>query len=506
MDVPHERTRSPWMDIDVLPRALPLERDLSTDAVVIGSGIAGLSVAYELLARGRQVVVIERGGIGRGMTARTTAHLSSISDDGYGAFIQRRGEEMARLFHESQSTAIARIARIAETHSIACNFRRVDGLLFSANAKGREKIAEEYDAARRLGIEAFHQQGLPFAGGQGIPALRYPGQATFNPALYLRGLSAAIIRQGGQIFAETAAATVEEEDNGVTVKTLGGRSIWANCAVIATNSPINDLVAIHTKQAPYRTYAIALAMPKGAVPDALYWDTHDPYHYVRIEPRDGEDLLIAGGEDHKSGEADDGAARFARLEQWTRSLLPHAGRVTHQWSGQVLEPVDYAGFIGRNPGNRNIYVATGDSGQGMTHGALAGLLISELITSGSNRWEVLYEPSRKITRGLGEYMSENATAARNYAEKLMPGEISSPRELKAGEGAIMREGLHLVAVCRDENGKLYRHSASCTHAGCVVHWNTAERCWDCPCHGSHFAPDGSVLNGPAVKPLAPAEK
>lgn len=245
-----------------------------------------------------------------------------------------------------------------------------------------------------------------------MPALRYPGQATFNPALYMRGLAAAIAGQGGQIFAGTAAATVEELENGVTVKTLGGRHIEAHCAIVATNSPINDRVAIHAKQAPHRTYAIALAIPKGTLPDALYRDTLNPHHNLRIEPSGPEDLLIAGGEDHKPGEADDGQQRFAKLEAWTRALLPHAGRVTHRWWAQVMQTADNAGFIGRNPGDRNIYVATGDSGQGMTHGVVAGLLIAELITAGGNRWEKLYEPSRSIVRGRGDHVNGNSTVAR----------------------------------------------------------------------------------------------
>jgi Rieske Fe-S protein len=219
---------------------------------------------------------------------------------------------------------------------------------------------------------------------------------------------------------------------------------------------------------------------------------------------DGTELVITGGEDHKAGEADDGDRRFARLEAWLRRMLPQAGPVRYRWSGQVMEPIDYAAFIGVNPGSENVYVATGDSGQGMTHGVVAGLLISELVVSGQHRWQALYDPARKIRKGLGELVSENATAVKNYAEKLMPGEISSEDQLQKGHGGLMRDGMKLVAVSRDANGVLHRLSANCTHAGCVVHWNSTELCWDCPCHGSHFAPDGSVLSGPAVKPLPPA--
>lgn len=505
MNAAHERTRSPWMEAEVLPGAPPLRGDAEADVLVIGSGIAGLSVAYEFLARGRQVTVVDRGAIGMGMTARTTAHLSAISDDWYAELISRRGEEMARLFHDSHASAIARIAQIVAAEGIDCSFRRLHGVLFPGDARGEAKVAEELDAARRLGIEAFRQQGVPFDGLGAVTALCYPGQATFHPTRYLAGLAKAIRAGGGQFFADTAIATVQERDGRVVAETLDGHTLHAACAIVATNSPVNDLVAIHTKQAPYRTYAIALEIPEAALPDALYWDTLDPYHYVRLAGVEGQHIAIVGGEDHKAGEADDGSERFLRLEEWARGMLPEAGRVTHRWSGQVQEPVDDAGFIGLNPGSDHVYVVTGDSGQGMTHGVLAGLLISELAITGSHRWQALYDPARKIRKGLADYVSENATAVKNYAEMLLPGTVSSPDEIGRGQGAVMREGLHLVAVSRDSHGTLHRRSANCTHAGCVVHWNGTEGCWDCPCHGSHFASDGSVLNGPAVKPLPPAD-
>jgi Rieske Fe-S protein len=252
---------------------------------------------------------------------------------------------------------------------------------------------------------------------------------------------------------------------------------------------------------------MAFSLPHGALPDALYWDSADPYHYVRLHPgRYGTDQLIVGGADHKSGEADDAVARFVELEDWIRRLVPALGAEVHRWSGQVLETFDYCGFIGRNPGNQRTFIACGDSGQGMTHGVLAGLLLRDLIMDGSSPWESVYEPSRKTPTGVLNYVGENATALKSFAEYLMPAEAKSPADLKPGEGAVVRDGLSLVAACRDGKGELHLHSAACTHLGCVVHWNSTEQCWDCPCHGSHFAPDGTVLNGPAIAPLAPAQK
>jgi Rieske Fe-S protein len=295
---------------------------------------------------------------------------------------------------------------------------------------------------------------------------------------------------------------VEERDTDVRVKLEGGISVTASHAVFATNSPINDRVAIHSKMAPYRTYAIAFTIPRGTLPDALYWDMADPYHYIRLQPGPGTvDYLIVGGQDHKSGEADDGAIRFEALIAWISELVPKIGREVARWSGQVMDTIDYCGFIGRNPGNKRIFIATGDSGQGMTHGALAGILVTDLILDGASEWTEVYEPSRMPLSGTSNFIKENVTAIKNFAEYLMPGELASADELQPGEGGIIRSGMKKIAVSRDMNGELTACSAVCTHLGCHVHWNSTEQCWDCPCHGSQFAPGGDVLAGPAIGPL-----
>jgi Rieske Fe-S protein len=287
------------------------------------------------------------------------------------------------------------------------------------------------------------------------------------------------------------------------VVTANGHKVSAFAVVVATNTPVNDRVTMHTKQYAYRTYAVAAPVPAGSVRHALYWDTADPYHYVRLQRVDaGEDLLIVGGEDHKTGQSADEAVAFRRLEDWTRSLFPMARNFAYHWSGQVMEPMDCLAYIGRNPGDAdNVYIVTGDSGHGMTHGTIAGMLLTDLIVGRPNRWAALYDPSRKTLRAAGEFVKENVNVAVQYADWLTPGEVRDVKDVAPGQGAILRRGLKKLAVFRDEFGQVHTLSAVCPHLGCIVHWNGVEKTWDCPCHGSRFSTEGVVLNGPALSGL-----
>lgn len=506
MNVSSEKSVSAWISTKVMEDAPSLPRSESTEIVIVGSGIAGMSVAYELVKAGKDVVILDRGPIGKGMTSRTTAHLTAQCDDGFHEMIGRRGEELARSWYESQAASIDRIETNQRELHIDCDFRRLEGYLFQAPETEPEMLDREYEATKKVGMPVFQEKGVPFGGQAATPTLRYPNQATFHPLKYLAGIAAAIRKAGGRFYAETTVERVEEDANGVQVTTTAGHVIGAKHAVVATNSPINDRYAIHTKQAPYRTYAMAFSIAHDRLPDGLYWDTFDPYHYVRLQPGGGSDILIVGGEDHKTGEADDAERRFTRLEAWMRSLLPDLGKELHRWSGQIQDTIDFAGFIGRNPGSKRSYVVTGDSGQGMTHGSVAGILISDLILKGDSPWIAVYDPSRKPLKAAGTYLRENVSVAKNFAEYVAPGDISSLDELRPGQGAIVRQGMSKVAAYRDTNGELMLRSAACSHLGCHVHWNSFENCWDCPCHGSQFAPDGTALNGPAVSSLAKVER
>lgn len=507
MNVRDEHTRSLWMDVSVAD-APALSGTVATDVAVVGSGIAGLSVAYELASHGRSVVVLDRGGIGSGMTARTTAHLATALDDGYDALVRVRGLDCARRYYQSVAAAIDRAEAIQDAEHIDCDFRRVDGYWVLAPETSAAELDKELDCCRRLGIPVENcVEPTRFHSGGVVRSLRFAGQARLHPTKYLAGLVSALQRRGVRLYADTCVKSIGQRHGDMVVAIASGHEVHATDVVVATNSPVNVEVAIHTKQAPYRTYALAAKIAAGALEDALYWDTLDPYHYVRLQPFSAdEDIVIVGGEDHKSGEANDGAQRLDALERWARERLPDLREVTHRWSGQVLEPIDFAGFIGHSPGEEHVFVVSGDSGQGITNGLVAGLLVTDLITTGASPWEEIYAPSRKIQKNFGEFISENITPLKNFAEYLAASEIASVERLRPGEGRLVRSGLNKIAACRDRSGQLHLHSASCTHLGCVVHWNALEQCWDCPCHGSQFAPDGTALNGPAVSPLGEVEK
>jgi glycine/D-amino acid oxidase-like deaminating enzyme/nitrite reductase/ring-hydroxylating ferredoxin subunit len=495
-------SKSLWADISVVTNAQPLAGDARCDVVVIGSGIAGLSTAYELAERGLSVMVVDRGKIAGGMTSRTSAHLAPLCDDLMSEMKKLKGIEHSKLFYESQKAAVDRIDEIQRKHRIDCDFRRLDGYLFQGNGMPADVIDQELDTVREVGAPVHRLVGLPLKGCEDRQVLRYPQQATFHPLKYLAGLAELLVKNDVRLVCDTPVDEVLEENGAVTIKT-GHGTVRSGHVVVATNSPISDRFTLHSKMAPYRTYVIAFAIKSGALPDALYWDTEEPYHYVRLQPgTKGQDFVLVGGEDHKTGEADDADKRFDRLERWVRPLIPGIGDVTHRWSGQVLDTIDYAGFIGRDPGSKYIYVATGDSGQGLTHGVMGAMLNTSLILDGKSPWAEVYAPGRTPLRAAKNFLSENATALKNFAEYVAPGEVASVDALKPGHGGIVRRGLNKIAAYRDKEGDLHLCSAACTHLGCHLHWNSFETCWDCPCHGSMFDIDGEPINAPAIGPLA----
>jgi glycine/D-amino acid oxidase-like deaminating enzyme/nitrite reductase/ring-hydroxylating ferredoxin subunit len=497
------------------------------DVAIIGGGIAGLTTAYLLSKSGKKVAVIEDGYIGSGETGRTTAHITHALDDRYYNLEQKHGLDGARSAANSHTAAINLIESTVKEENIDCDFERLDGFLFLDPTDTKESLDKELEATHKAGINTTEiVEKAPLQSFNTGPCIRFPNQAQFQPLKYLRGLYHAIIRNEGQIFTETHA----QEINSDSIKTIDNYTLKARNIVIATNAPIIDKTSkIYDKQDAFRTYVIGARIKKGAIPTALYWDTGNqysenlvaPYHYVRIQKRDNDednddknyDLLIIGGEDHQTGNFssdDDIEKRYSRLESWAKDRFPIEA-IKYRWSGQVMEPQDSIAFIGHNPGDNrnNIYIATGDSGNGITHGTIAGILLTDLILGKSNPWTALYDPSRKPRKvpgaksEVGETQSQEAEKPTDQDKQKNDKRSSSKSEekitslenLKERQGIVLEE--EKIAAYKDPTGQLHTYSAVCTHLGCTVTWNNSEKSFDCPCHGSRFSSSGTVINGPA---------
>jgi len=487
-----------------------LKQNIETDILIVGGGIAGLTTAYCLLKAGRKVILVEDGYIGSGETGRTTAHITCALDDRYFELERIFGKEKAMLAANSHMEAIQFIANTVKHENIDCNFKRVPGYLFLSGSDKKETLEKEYAATKSAGLLTEMLEQVPgLEAENGKWCIKFPEQGQFHIMKYLRGLADAITGMGGKIYTETKAEDITKEG-----AKANGYDIKAKHIVVATNTPINDLVTMHTKQWPYRTYVIAAKVPKGKLAYSLWWDTGDhdskwiaaPYHYVRLEEYDNQyDLLISGGEDHKTGQADDENIleenRYEKLIEWTKKRFPAMQEVTYKWSGQVMEPIDCMAFLGRNPGSNNIYIITGDSGNGMTHGTLGGIILTDIITGNKNPWEDFYSPSRITLKTTGDYLHEAGNMVVQYADWITKGDVKDADELKPGQGGIISSGINKIAAYRDEQNNLHICTAVCPHLGAILQWNAEEKSFDCPAHGSRFTTVGKVINGPASTDL-----
>jgi glycine/D-amino acid oxidase-like deaminating enzyme len=390
-----------------------LAQNISVDVAIVGGGIAGVTTAYIIYKSGKSVALLEDGYIGSGETGRTTAHITHALDDRYYNIVKKHGENGARLAAESHTAAMHFIDRTVREESIDCGYERLNGYLFLNSTDKKSKLEKELNAIKNAGISGAKMiNRSPLEQSDISPCILFPDQAQFQPMLYLKGIAQNMTRDiGVQIFTETHAQEIKKVKNDSIIKTDDGYNVTAQSIVLATNAPIVDNISkIYDKQIAYRTYVIAVKVRKNLIPQALYWDTGNqksadhvkPYHYVRIQKtRDNDyDLLIVGGEDHKTGDTksnNDFKSRFKKLQLWMKKIFAIEGPIVYAWSGQVMEPVDGLAFIGQNPGEeKNIYIATGDSGNGITHGTIAGIILSDLVYGKKNPWMELYSPSREV--------------------------------------------------------------------------------------------------------------
>lgn len=494
-----------WADTFNVPQLSKLTGGLECEVVIIGAGINGLMAGCMLSLKGIRTVIVDDGNIGGGETARTTAHITNVIDDRYYNISRLHGDKAAKMAAESQSAGIELIRELVSKYNIDCELKTLDGYLLFNENEPADELEKEYNACKAAGLDVYIETKSPLEAFNSYPCLRFPNQSEFHVLKFITGLSKIIQDNGGQIFTHTHVSGIEdskaEEEKKVKIK-CGDITITAGSAIVATNSPISDYVAVHTKQTAMRTYVIGAEIPDDSFKDALYWDTEKPYHYIRKYKQNGSSYILVGGEDHKTGQEEDPEERFSRLERWMKEKFPFAGKTSYKWSGQVMEPIDGLGFIGKDPENsENVYISTGDSGMGITHAAFSAILLCDLITGVPNEWKNLYDPGRITLKAAPQFISEGANNAVQYIDIITPPEVSSVEEISAGEGAIIGAGIDKHAVYKDNEGRIYTFSALCPHLKCVVHWNKTEKTWDCPCHGSRFEATGDVINGPALAGL-----
>jgi glycine/D-amino acid oxidase-like deaminating enzyme/nitrite reductase/ring-hydroxylating ferredoxin subunit len=473
---------------------------VKTDVVIVGGGITGVFAAHLLRKAGRRVVVLEQAQIGAGETSKTTAHLTEALDTRYYRLIENFGLPAASAAAESTRSAIDMLQRTISDLDLSCDFERVSGFLYSEKKSGLDEIDREFEASRSIGIECdrVSRLDLPYKTAGGV---QFRAQAQFDPHQFLFQLLEKTVDRDCKVF-ERSRVTHFKDGSPCEVLTEKGRVV-ADQVIVATDSPVVNRFLILSKIAAYRTYALAFRSPENqSLPKALFWDIETPYHYLRTQKIDGDDFIIVGGEDHKVGVETETVKRFRALEDYARDRFGKV-RIENYWSGQIMNSVDGLPYIGRNAMSSNVLIATGFSGNGMTFGTLAAMILSDRILERKNPFETLYEATRvKPAAAFSEFVAENKDFPTCIVmDRVTPPEASSVEQVKPGEGKIVQINGEKLAVYRDEHGKTHALSSSCTHLGCRVHWNDAESSWDCPCHGSRFGTDGKVLHGPATVDL-----
>ncbi|MFN2417863.1 MAG: FAD-dependent oxidoreductase [Candidatus Limnocylindria bacterium] len=497
---PHNYERSLWIDTTATTDYPSLRGNLAVDVVVIGGGITGLTAAMILKHSGASVALIEARQIALGTTGNTTAKITALHGMAYGPLLQKHGQEAARTYAEANLVALEFIAKLIADRSIECDFRRLPAYTYTESARKVTDIEDEVKAARRAGLDAAYvaETPLPFPVRA---AVRLDNQAQFHPRRYALALATLVADDGSHVFEQTRAVTLKEHERRVDVTTEHG-SVNAGHAIIATLLPFHDPAGLFAKTHPSRSYAVS-ARVSAPAPQGMFICADSPTRSVR--PYDGPDgaMLVVGGEEHKTGQESDTPARYAAVEAWARQHFA-VQSIEHRWSAQDYVPADGIPYVGSIGGSNRVLVATGFKKWGMTNGTAAAIMMSDHILKRPNAWLPLFDPTRlKIGASAGAVIKENANVAQRFIGDRLPSRgAPRPDELVAGAGAVLDHAGHKVAVYHDPEQGLKAVSARCTHMGCIVAFNLAEKSWDCPCHGSRFDTDGRVIEGPATSPLS----
>ena len=495
-----------WIDDTPIQKFAKLQRNISVDVLVVGAGVTGITAAYLLKKAGSTVALIDRERVASIDTGHTTAHLTYVTDVQLQELAHNFGEDHAQAAWDAGADAIDEIERIVKEEKNDCEFTRVPAYVHvCVNGSSKKEallLKKEADLATKLGFDAAYLSSAPYFN---LPAVRFANQAKFHPRKYLRSLVAKIPGSGSHVFEKSAASEIDAKNRRIKVNR---NWISFDRVVMATNNPLVGLASIvgatllQTKLSLYTSYALGARVAPGSIPEALFWDTREPYDYLRIDRHGDFDYLIYGGEDHKTGQKKATTKAYARLLARLQKIIPKAN-IDHRWSGQVICTPDGLPYIGENAERQ--FIATGYCGNGITFGTVAAMMARDWIAGRKNPWTDLFAVDRKKIKGAAwNYLREN----KDYPyymikDRLARPEADSVRGLKPGEGMIIGSRAKKVAAFRDRNGNIHRLSPVCTHLGCLVRWNAAESTWDCPCHGSRFKPTGEVIAGPAEEALPP---
>ena len=476
-----------------------LTGDLSVDVAIIGGGITGITAALLLSQAGKSVAVLEAGKLGMGTTGFSTGNLYAVLAEHLFTIGEKWDEATMRAVADARQGAVDLIEKIITTHAIDCDFFRRPLHLFAADAAEERKgaVEKEYQAAVTIGLKARLTETLP-SPFKAEKALIIEEQAQFHPLNYVKGLAQAIADERCQIFEHSKAIAID--DSRCIVDTAGG-SVTAGKIIMATHTP-KGVNVLQTELGPYREYAIAARLDGNDFPEGIFWSLGPSRHSIRSYDSNGHKYLLVLGEDHKTGQKEETGECYQRLEEYLRANFA-AGAIEYRWSAQRYYPADKLPYIGKSIGSANVYVATGYATDGLVYGTLAAVLISDDIMGRENPCSGLFDSRRfNPAKSAKEFLTENINVAGYYLKDYLKGpETHSADEVGRGEGKLIKLNGEKLAAYRDDNGKLFLLSPVCTHMKCIVHWNKAERTWDCPCHGSRFQFDGEVIEGPAIAAL-----